>query len=102
MPMGKPQRLCPPDFTTEGKEITETDRNHGNPQRVPIPFGPPPAPTTPLASLGLARWCAAGRAGELPTRGKKGSDPEPFLSDLCGLCGEIRGLFLLDGAPTLQ
>ena len=30
---------------------------------------------------------------------------EPFLSDLCGLCvlcGEIRGLFLLDAGATLQ
>ena len=26
-----------PDFTTESTEITETDRNHGNPGRVPIP-----------------------------------------------------------------
>ena len=35
------------------------------------PFGSPPAIPTPLASLGLAkpsRWCAAGKAGGLPTR----------------------------------
>jgi hypothetical protein len=33
----------------------------------------------------LPRWCAAGGAGGLPTRGRKGSDPdlEPFLSGLC-------------------
>jgi hypothetical protein len=28
------------------------------------PFGPPPATPTPLASLGLARWCATRSAGE--------------------------------------
>ena len=33
-----------------------------------MPFGPPPATTSPLAALGLARWCAAGKAGGLPTR----------------------------------
>ena len=46
-------------------------------------------------SHALPRWCAAGEAGGLPTRGKKGSDPdlEPLpsgLYDLCALCGEIR------------
>ena len=33
----------------------------------PFPSAPTPHPS-PLASLGLARWCAAGEAGGLPTR----------------------------------
>jgi hypothetical protein len=33
-----------------------------------MPFGPTPAASSPLASLGLARWYAASEARRLPTR----------------------------------
>ena len=39
----------------------------GNPERVPMPFGPPP-PHLPARFARPARWCAAGEAGGLPTR----------------------------------
>jgi len=41
-----------PDFTTEGTEITETDRHHGNPERVRFALRPPTChpPYHPLAS----------------------------------------------------
>ena len=84
-------RRFAPDFTTESTESTETDRNHGNPGRVRFALRPPTCHHPTLASLGLAkpwRWCAAGKAGGLPTRGRKASDPDPkpFPSGLCGLC----------------
>ena len=83
-----------------------------------MPLGPPPATSSPLASLGLARWCAAGegarcarggqgglsvpKAGGLPTRLRTLSSWQrggPFLAreSRVGLsaanAGTVAGLF---------
>ena len=41
------------------------------------PFGPPPATPTPLASLGLARWGAAGESARGKRAGRAGWAARP-------------------------
>jgi hypothetical protein len=47
-----------------------------------MPFGPPPATTSPLASLGLARWYAAGEGARGSARGGRGGLSVPKAGGL--------------------